>query len=78
MDTKTDIRTEAGICHSRLKSWAGRISRRTATICAGTIEKSLVDDLTASVTPNDAKLMKFFGMYQQDDRDFRMNDVGKS
>jgi len=37
----------------------------------GTIEKSLVDDLTASVTPNDAKLMKFFGMYQQDDRDFR-------
>jgi sulfite reductase (NADPH) hemoprotein beta-component len=37
----------------------------------GTIEQSLVDDVTASVAPGDAKLMKFFGLYQQDDRDVR-------
>ncbi len=37
----------------------------------GTIEQSLVDDVTASVAAGDAKLMKFFGLYQQDDRDVR-------
>ncbi|MEA2143512.1 MAG: sulfite reductase hemoprotein beta-component [Solirubrobacteraceae bacterium] len=37
----------------------------------GTIEESLVDEVTAAVTADDAKLMKFFGIYQQDDRDIR-------
>ena len=37
----------------------------------GTIKQSLADDVTAAVTANDAKLMKFFGIYQQDDRDIR-------
>ncbi|HVW18281.1 MAG TPA: NADPH-dependent assimilatory sulfite reductase hemoprotein subunit [Solirubrobacteraceae bacterium] len=37
----------------------------------GTIKQSLVDEITAGVTPDDAKLMKFFGLYQQDDRDLR-------
>jgi len=37
----------------------------------GTIEQSLVDEITASVADTDAKLMKFFGLYQQDDRDIR-------
>jgi sulfite reductase (NADPH) hemoprotein beta-component len=37
----------------------------------GTIEKSLADPITGSVTPSDAKLMKFQGIYQQDDRDLR-------
>jgi sulfite reductase (NADPH) hemoprotein beta-component len=37
----------------------------------GTIEESLVDEVTAAVTADDAKLMKFFGLYQQDDRDVR-------
>lgn len=37
----------------------------------GTIKQSLADDITAAVTANDAKLMKFFGIYQQDDRDIR-------
>jgi sulfite reductase (NADPH) hemoprotein beta-component len=37
----------------------------------GTIKRSLVDEVTASVTADDAKLMKFFGIYQQDDRDVR-------
>lgn len=37
----------------------------------GTIQESLADEITAAVTPDDAKLMKFFGIYQQDDRDVR-------
>src|SRR3954447_19104685 len=37
----------------------------------GTVEQSLADEVTAAVTPDDAKLMKFFGLYQQDDRDIR-------
>ena len=37
----------------------------------GTIEQSLADEITAAVAADDAKLMKFFGLYQQDDRDVR-------
>ena len=37
----------------------------------GTIGESLGDEITAAVTADDAKLMKFFGIYQQDDRDIR-------
>ncbi|UGS37059.1 NADPH-dependent assimilatory sulfite reductase hemoprotein subunit [Capillimicrobium parvum] len=37
----------------------------------GTIQESLADEITASVEASDAKLMKFFGLYQQDDRDVR-------
>lgn len=37
----------------------------------GTIKQSLVDEITSAVTASDAKLMKFFGIYQQDDRDIR-------
>jgi len=37
----------------------------------GTIAKSLADPITLSVDPNDNKLMKFHGIYQQDDRDIR-------
>jgi sulfite reductase (NADPH) hemoprotein beta-component len=37
----------------------------------GTIKQSLVDEVTAAVAAGDAKLMKFFGIYQQDDRDIR-------
>jgi len=37
----------------------------------GTISEGLVDEITAAVAPGDAKLMKFFGVYQQDDRDIR-------
>jgi sulfite reductase (NADPH) hemoprotein beta-component len=37
----------------------------------GTIQVSLADDITAAVAETDAKLMKFFGLYQQDDRDIR-------
>ena len=37
----------------------------------GTIEASLADSLTGSVVADDTKLMKFHGIYQQDDRDLR-------
>lgn len=37
----------------------------------GTIEQSLAAPLTGSVTSDDTKLMKFHGIYQQDDRDLR-------
>jgi sulfite reductase (NADPH) hemoprotein beta-component len=37
----------------------------------GTIAQGLVDELTAAVPGTDTKLMKFHGIYQQDDRDIR-------
>lgn len=37
----------------------------------GTIIESLVDPITGAVTETDTKLMKFHGIYQQDDRDLR-------
>jgi sulfite reductase (NADPH) hemoprotein beta-component len=37
----------------------------------GTIAQGLVDPLTWAVDENDNKLMKFFGIYMQDDRDLR-------
>jgi len=37
----------------------------------GTISLSLVDRITGAVADSDAKLLKFHGIYQQDDRDLR-------
>ncbi len=37
----------------------------------GSINRSLLDELTWAVRPNDTKLLKFQGIYQQDDRDVR-------
>ena len=37
----------------------------------GTIVESLQDELTGSMREEDTMLMKFHGMYQQDDRDRR-------
>ncbi|MCC2656301.1 MAG: cysI [Panacagrimonas sp.] len=37
----------------------------------GTISQSLIDRITGAVAESDTKLMKFHGMYQQDDRDLR-------
>lgn len=37
----------------------------------GTLEHSLVDPVTSSIAADDALLTKFFGVYQQDDRDQR-------
>lgn len=38
---------------------------------AGTITDNLIDEITAAVEENNNKLMKFHGIYQQDDRDIR-------
>ena len=37
----------------------------------GTVVQSLADEVTGAVAASDTKLMKFFGIYQQDDRDIR-------
>ncbi len=37
----------------------------------GTLEQSLFDPVTGAVTESDALLTKFFGIYQQDDRELR-------
>ena len=37
----------------------------------GTLEKSLLDDVTGAIREDDQALIKFHGMYQQDDRDRR-------
>lgn len=37
----------------------------------GTISRSLIDRITGAVDDSDTKLMKFHGIYQQDDRDLR-------
>src|SRR4051812_33257551 len=37
----------------------------------GTIEQSLADPITGAISEDDAKLVKFHGMYLQDDRDVR-------
>ncbi len=37
----------------------------------GTLADSLIDPVTGSIAPDDALLTKFFGIYQQDDRDLR-------
>jgi sulfite reductase (NADPH) hemoprotein beta-component len=37
----------------------------------GTLQNTLIDPLTGAITDDDTKLLKFFGIYQQDDRDER-------
>lgn len=37
----------------------------------GTIKESLLDELTGAISEDDQSLIKFHGMYQQDDRDRR-------
>ena len=37
----------------------------------GTLETSLADPATGAIDANDALLTKFFGIYEQDDRDLR-------
>ncbi|MBN8866029.1 MAG: NADPH-dependent assimilatory sulfite reductase hemoprotein subunit [Solirubrobacterales bacterium] len=45
--------------------------KATSDYLRGTIEQSLADEITAGVAESDNKLLKFHGMYQQDDRDIR-------
>jgi len=46
--------------------------KRGSRFLRGTIVQSLGDRATGSVTGDDAKLLKFHGTYQQDDRDVRV------
>jgi len=43
----------------------------------GTIAQSLIDRITGAVADSDAKLLKFHGIYQQDDRDLREERRGQ-
>ncbi|MGN6548345.1 MAG: NADPH-dependent assimilatory sulfite reductase hemoprotein subunit [Pararhizobium sp.] len=45
--------------------------KATSDQLRGTIAESLAEPLTGAVAASDNKLMKFHGMYQQDDRDLR-------
>ncbi len=43
----------------------------------GTLKESLLDDVTGAIREDDQTLIKFHGMYQQDDRDRREERVSK-
>lgn len=43
----------------------------------GTLKESLADDFTGAIREDDQTVIKFHGMYQQDDRDRREERVGK-
>src|SRR3989337_3620086 len=43
----------------------------------GTIEKSLENEITGAISEDDTALVKFHGMYQQDDRDRRDERAAK-
>jgi sulfite reductase (NADPH) hemoprotein beta-component len=45
--------------------------KRESRFLRGTLEESFADSLTGAVSETDALLTKFFGVYQQDDRDLR-------
>ncbi|HEY8539751.1 MAG TPA: hypothetical protein VIL28_12850, partial [Steroidobacteraceae bacterium] len=65
MDRRYDLSQPLEELHAneRLK-YASRYLR-------GTLEESLSDPLTGAIREDDTKLTKFFGIYQQDDRDLR-------
>ncbi len=43
----------------------------------GTLKESLQDELTGAIREDDQSLIKFHGMYQQDDRDRREERAAK-
>lgn len=45
--------------------------KATSNHLRGTIAEGLLDEISAGITHPDQKLLKFHGMYQQDDRDLR-------
>jgi sulfite reductase (NADPH) hemoprotein beta-component len=45
--------------------------KRDSRFLRGTLEQSLIDPVTGAVTASDGLLTKFFGIYQQDDRELR-------
>lgn len=47
------------------------IIKASSNFLRGTLEQSISDELTGSLSPADAQISKFHGFYEQDDRDFR-------
>ena len=47
------------------------IIKANSNFLRGTLEQSIRDDLTGSLSPEDAQVSKFHGFYEQDDRDNR-------
>ncbi|MED1674915.1 assimilatory sulfite reductase (NADPH) hemoprotein subunit [Pallidibacillus thermolactis] len=45
--------------------------KKESNYLRGTLEESLQDPITGSISPDDTQLIKFHGSYQQDDRDVR-------
>jgi len=51
--------------------------KRSSNGLRGTLKESLEDELTGAVRENDHALVKFHGMYEQDDRDLREERASK-
>jgi sulfite reductase (NADPH) hemoprotein beta-component len=71
MDAKTEPDRSRDVSQPLDKLGPDETLKADSDQLRGTIEQSLVEEITASVAESDAKLMKFFGIYQQDDRDIR-------
>lgn len=71
MDAKTQPDRSRDVSQPLDKLGPDETLKANSDYLRGTIKQSLADEITSAVTANDAKLMKFFGIYQQDDRDIR-------
>jgi sulfite reductase (NADPH) hemoprotein beta-component len=71
MDVKTQPDRSRDVSQPLDKLGPDETLKANSDYLRGTITQSLADEVTAAVTASDAKLMKFFGIYQQDDRDIR-------
>ena len=71
MDAKTETDRSRDLSQPLDKLGPDETLKAESDYLRGTIKASLADEITGGVTASDAKLMKFFGIYQQDDRDIR-------
>jgi sulfite reductase (NADPH) hemoprotein beta-component len=71
MDAKTQPDRSRDVSQPLEKLGPDETLKANSDYLRGTIKQSLVDEVTAAVAAGDGKLMKFFGIYQQDDRDIR-------
>lgn len=52
--------------------------KRESNLLRGTIEQDLQDRITGGFTADNFQLIRFHGMYQQDDRDIRNERTSKN
>ena len=52
--------------------------KRESNFLRGTIEQDLKDEITGGFTADNFQLIRFHGMYQQDDRDIRQSVQSKN